>query len=188
LEVAKAENPLDHLLILVTYLHALRCSEAINLHVGPTSKRIVCVKDGKRSSIPCGYVEDGNLVVWRLKGSLRTNQPLISSDDPLFDERGLLSKYPVGPLFNGYSRHTFANHFRRLAKLAGLPRHLHFAHSLKHSVLFHALNAAPDDRAKINELQVYAGHRSGASTMKYLQCSEQDAAKSVVNALFTEAA
>jgi integrase len=178
LETARAENPLDHLLILVTYLHACRCTEAVNLHIGPTSERISCIKNGKSSTIPCGYIDGSHIVVWRLKGSLKTVQPLVESGDPLFNERGLLAKYPPGPLFPKYSRYTFFNRFKKYAILAGLPKHLHFPHSLKHSCMYHAVKSAT-----INELQAYAGHRSGSSTLRYLVCDEETASRAVVSAL-----
>lgn len=163
LEVAREYSAKDHLLFLVTYAHALRASEAVAI---------------RRSDI-----QDGFLTVKRLKGSLRTCQPLVTSGDPLFNEKPLLEACGPGLLFPGYTRHTFNNRVRKYGSIAMIPKHLRFPHSLKHSLLYHALNADPEKRAKINELQTYAGHKSGSSTMKYLVCDEQTASKAVIGAI-----
>ena len=177
LEVARAENERDYLCFLVAYLHAGRCTEIVNLHKGKTSKRIPCVRGGKPTTIPVSYVDGDFIAMFRLKGSECTVQKLVESSDPLFNEKALLASLPDGPIFKGYTRHTMSNRFRKIAKLAGIPQHFG-PHSLKHSCLYHAVKSAT-----INELQAYAGHKSGASTLRYLVCDQETASRAVVSAL-----
>jgi integrase len=67
LGAARAHSERDFLMILMAYSHGLRASEV--LAIEPDS------------------VRDGLLEVQRLKGSLHTTQPLLSSDEPLLEER-----------------------------------------------------------------------------------------------------
>src|SRR5438270_200493 len=68
----------SYLLFLVKVVHGLRVSEVINLKVKDFTF------DGK----------DWYLTVQRLKGSNKTTQKLINSNDPIFD------KAPLDPLFD----------------------------------------------------------------------------------------
>src|SRR6267154_22707 len=70
LREAKASRERDWLMILVGFWHGLRASEVTGL---------------KRDA-----VRDGHLIVQRLKGSLRTVQPLVEHPDPLLNERQAL--------------------------------------------------------------------------------------------------
>jgi len=67
LTVAKAHSERDHLMILTGFWHGLRCSEIVKMR-------------GTQ-------IQDGHMTVQRLKGSLKTTQPLVSNADPLLDEK-----------------------------------------------------------------------------------------------------
>lgn len=73
LGAARAERERDFLMILVAYSHGLRASEVTRMQ-----------RDA---------VVDGHLAVARLKGSLRTVQPLVEDSNPLLNKhrRSLLS-------------------------------------------------------------------------------------------------
>ena len=66
LRAAYKENRAHHLMLLLSFSHGLRRSEVAALRV----------RD----------VQDGRICVSRVKGSLRTEQPLMASDNLLFDE------------------------------------------------------------------------------------------------------
>ena len=66
LAAAKASRERDWLMILVGYWHGLRASEVVGL--------------------TAGSIVDGHITVARLKGSLKTCQPLVKHADPLLDE------------------------------------------------------------------------------------------------------
>jgi|SRR5579871_3853692 len=167
LGAAQKESAQDHLLILVTYLHALRASEAYML---------------RRE-----HIEGGIIAIKRLKGSYATDQRLVSRpDDPLMDEKTLLEACPPGPIFPlpaGASARTGRDHFsyimRKYGKAAGIPRRLCFPHVLKHSRLMQARKAG----AGIESLRMTAGHKSMASTGAYLLEDSITAFDSVIEAM-----
>jgi integrase len=163
LETAKSVNHADYLLFLTTYLHGMRASEAVAL---------------KRSDIA-----DGFITIRRLKGSLKTTQVLVSSSDPLFDEKTLLEALPNGPIFKGYTRHTFSNHMRKLCRIANIPKHLAHPHVLKHSICMHSIKAAG-----IENVRVHVGHKSIASTGHYLKVDSNAASAAISAAIGIEKA
>jgi type 1 fimbriae regulatory protein FimB len=152
LTVAKAASHRDYVLILVAYCHALRASEAVNLRAE--------------------QVRDGFIDVPRLKGSMRTIQPLVKSNDPLLDERTVLTAYMAGKtgrLFD-IGRAQFFNIFRKHCVTAGIPAHLRHPHILKHSTAMHNIR-----QAGIENVRVYCGHKSIASTGAYLAVDDSAA-------------
>ena len=152
LKVARAHSERDYVMILVGYAHGLRASEICGL----TAQQI----------------RDGYITVQRLKGSLRTTQPLIHGAG-LLDERaalkGWMTDRPKGRLFD-IQRAQFFNVFRAHCEEAGIPAHLRHPHILKHSVAMHQIK-----RAGIENLKVYLGHKSIASTGSYLKVNDAEA-------------
>jgi type 1 fimbriae regulatory protein FimB len=158
LKVARAESERDWLMILVAFWHGLRASEIAGL---------------TRAN-----VRDGHLTIQRLKGSLKTTQPLVSHDDPLLDERPALHAAveglaPRAPVF-GISRVQFFRLMQKYCRIAGIPAHKAHPHVLKHSVAMQTIK-----EAGIENVRQYLGHKSIASTGAYLRVSDQQASAAV---------
>lgn len=162
LAAAKMRSVRDWLMILVAFLHGLRASEVISLR-----------EDN---------IADGHITVRRLKGSLKTTQPLLTSEDPLFDERQALldlwKKSRRGAKLFPVSRWTFGRRMKVYCEAAGIPAHKAHPHVLKHSTAMQAIRTAG-----IEHVRQYLGHKSGASTMQYLRVSDEDASQAVADAL-----
>jgi integrase len=162
LSVARTRSERDWLLILTSYWHGLRASEAIAL----TPSRI----------------RDGFLSVRRLKGSNKTTQPLVSHSDPLLDEKAALTalasaKRKSERLFP-ITRQAFGQKMHQYGKAAGLPIHLCHPHVLKHTIAMHAIRAAG-----IEHVRQYLGHVSMQSTGEYLKVSDAEASAAVQSVL-----
>jgi integrase len=161
LRVAKGHSEHDWLLILVTYSHGLRASEAINL-----------------TKSDC---RDGYLTVKRLKGSMKTTQPFVSSSDPLLSETPALESRLVGlrpkdRLFP-ITRRRFAYLMQRYGKAAGIPQHKCHPHSLKHTCGIVAIK-----HVGVEYVRQYLGHKSLNSTGAYLRVSDAQASEAVAKA------
>lgn len=149
---------------------------------------LVAFNHGLRASEITGFtaaaVRDGHLTVQRLKGSLKTTQPLIESDDPLLSEKDALQKFArrarLGrPVFN-ISRFQFWRIVKKHALSAGINAHLAHPHVLKHSVAKMSIRSAG-----IENVRQFLGHKSLASTGAYLRVSDDEAARAVRAALFS---
>lgn len=162
LKAARAHSERDWLLILVTYWHGLRASEAIGLRAHD--------------------IRDGFLTVIRLKGSLKTIHPLVASTDSLYDERSGFAALMQGksaecPLF-GITRQAFGLIVRKHCIASGIPAHLAHPHVLKHSIAVHSIRAAG-----IEQVQQYLGHKSMNSTGVYLKSDDTTASTAVQTAV-----
>jgi integrase len=162
LGAAKEKRERDWLMILVAFSHGLRASEVTGF---------------KRDA-----VKDGYLTVHRLKGSLRTTQPLVEHPNPLLDEKEALIEYAAKsslnqPVFK-VSRSQFFRLVQRYAKAANIPAHKRHPHVLKHSIAMQTIQSAG-----IENVRQYLGHKSIASTGAYLKVSDADAARAVREAL-----
>lgn len=162
LAVAKQERERDWLMFLVAFSHGLRVSEVITL---------------KRDA-----VHDGRISVQRLKGSKRTIQPLVASQDSLFNEAGALPAWalkspPNQPLFNMTRQHAWRL-FQRYGELAGIPEHKRHPHVLKHTIAMQTIHSAG-----IENVRQYLGHKSISSTGSYLQVSDEQAAQAIKKSL-----
>lgn len=139
-------------MILVAFCHGLRASEVVDL----TPRN----------------VSSGVLIVRRLKGSAKTEQSLFTHDNPLLSERSALIDLCRGKGLNQklfpISRCTFWRRMQKYCKLANLPNHMAHPHVLKHSILSQMIQ-----KANISEVQAWAGHKSLASTGKYLHPSPE---------------
>lgn len=159
---AKRTRERDWLMYLVAYWHGLRASEVVGL---------------TRDAIANGF-----LTVHRLKGSNTTVQPLVSDPNPLLNERAPLETLAqstpfLSPLFPFQRGHYFRL-FRKYAKRAGLPAHLWFPHTLKHSIAMHTI-----DSAGIQHVRAYLGHKSIASTGEYLKVTDDQASAAIARAM-----
>jgi len=168
LRQAKAARERDWVLLLVAFWHGLRASEAINL----TPE----------------HFADGYLAVQRLKGSMRTVQPLVEDEDPLLNERAAIEMWLArhktahggdgrGKRLFPLSRFAFYRLMRHYGRLAGLPQHLCHPHVLKHSIAMLSIR-----QAGIENVRQYLGHRSISSTGEYLKVSDEAASSAIAAA------
>jgi type 1 fimbriae regulatory protein FimE len=152
----------DWCMILIAYRHGLRTTEVCGLKISD--------------------VKNGYLCVQRVKGSMRTLQPLYPHpNEPLLDEVTAVQKWlATRPndssafLFTsqkggGLHRTQFFRLFQTVAKRAGLPTYKRYPSILKHSLAAHLLSENADI-ALINRL---LGHRSMNSTLKYVKATDQ---------------
>lgn len=159
---ARAKRERDFLMFLVAYQHALRASEVINL-----------TTDNFR---------DGYVTVQRLKGSLKTSQPLIEHENPLLNEKAALIDFlreapPGRPIFK-VSRQHFWYLFQQYAKRAGIPAHKQHPHVLRHTLAMNII-----DSAGVHNTKQYLGHKSLSSTGEYLKVTDEQASDAVSKAL-----
>ncbi len=158
----KVPNSRHKLMLKVGYLHGLRVSELINL---------------TRESIRDGYIN-----VQRLKGSLKTIQPYVSSTDPEIDEAVELGALygtlkPTERLFP-MTRDNVNKIMLKAGTLAGLPRHKIHPHALKHSCAMHLITK----KIGLEDLRVFLGHKSLNSTGAYLRVSDEVASRAAISA------
>jgi type 1 fimbriae regulatory protein FimB len=149
-------------MILMGFWHGLRASEVV--------------------AIRKLDLQDGTLKVRRLKGSDATVQPLIEHSDPLLNESAAVFEYvrflsPNQKLFP-VARQTFWTILQRHGETAKLPVRLRHPHILKHTIAMQVI-----DKAGIQNVRRYLGHKSGASTMEYLKVSDAEAAKAVIGSV-----
>lgn len=158
---ARAGRDRDWLMFLVAYQHALRASEVIHL-----------TRDN---------IEGGFLTVQRLKGSLKTTQPLVEDPEPLLSERKPLLEFASelhgNQLLFPVSRQHFWYLFRRCANAAGIPKHKRHPHVLRHTLALDVI-----DSAGVHNTKQYLGHKSLSSTGEYLKVTDEDASAAVARA------
>jgi integrase len=150
------------LMFRVTFNHGLRVSETLGLTA---------------ENIP-----DSLLEVQRLKGSKRTEQPLMNGErDELLKLRATVTGYFFLPEIENResARRQFNRLMRRYGKLAGVPEYKCHAHALKHS----CGRLGYEGGMGLPELQRYLGHVSGSSTMVYMEASEEQAAAAFAAAM-----
>lgn len=142
------------LLVLVSYWHGLRVSEAIGL-------------TGKQ-------VQNGLIDVARLKNSEHTIQKLQHPSDPALQYAEALEHLakwagPDGLLFP-ITRFGAYYLMQRTGKRAGVPWQKCHSHALKHSIARHTIK-----EVGIENVRKHLGHKSGASTLEYLKVTDADA-------------
>lgn len=174
LRAAKDRSVRDWAMILLAYRHGLRASEVCGLRLADVD------------------LKDGALSIQRLKGSLRTVQPLYTHrGQPLLDEvaaiRAWLKVRPADGsdyLFTSQKggrldRTQFFRIFQVVAEAAGLPTEKRHPHCLKHSLASHLI-AGNVNLALVKQA---LGHRSISSTMVYVGTTDAQAAEAVQAAL-----
>jgi site-specific recombinase XerD len=175
LRIAKERSARDHCMILVAYRHGLRASEVCNL---------------KLTQID---LKNCQIDIPRLKGSLRTMQPLWEHRGDarrLYDEIRVLKHWlslreddGSGYVFlsqkgGAVSRKTFYCAFRSIALEAGIAPQKCHPHSLKHS---RATNLIGQGVGLMHVKQLL-GHKSISSTIIYISVSDQEAAEAAKRA------
>lgn len=162
LRTARAHSERNFLMILMAYSHGLRASEVLSLK--PIS------------------VIDGLVDVRRLKGSLRTEQPLLVSDEPLLNERKTWFDYtlkiPPNQKVFPISRQQFWRLMQRYCDAVGIPKRKRHPHALKHTIALETIHSAG-----IENVRQYLGHKSMASTGAYLKRTDAEASEAVALAL-----
>ena len=148
LEQARQKSELDYLMLLVGFNHGLRSSEIL--------------------ALDASNISGDFLVVQRLKRSKKTTQPLL--DD---EKAGLKALATSRGKFFPISRMTLWERIQKYGKKAGIPEHKLHSHILKHT----AGRLAYLGGAGIPDIQVWLGHRNGGNTLKYMESTEEDAAK-----------
>lgn len=155
LKIAREQSELDWILFAFQYIHSHRISEVLTL-------------------TPENF-DGGYCTVQRLKGSLKTTQPLVTHDEPLLNERpaidALLRRLrPDERLFGTLTKQNANYRFAKYAKLAGLPKHKRHTHCLRHSRAMHTIKTAG-----IENVRQLCGHASIGSTGYYLKVSDASA-------------
>ena len=155
MEVAYNKNRKIHLALLVGLWHGLRVSELNTL---------------KGTDIDLGTEQ---LIKQRLKGSLKTTQPIRRDADPVFDESPVLelARERKGFRLFEVSRQHFDRLIKQYGKEAGIHEDKLHMHALKHSIAMLLWNSTHD----LGQVQGYLGHKSAGSTLIYL--NEADATK-----------
>jgi integrase len=159
---ARRESLRDYLMMLLAFHHGLRCSEVI--------------------ALTPAHLADGYLTIQRLKGSMKTTQPLVEDENPLLNEasivrlfiRGLHTDQRLFPI----CRQTFWRGIQRHAKAIGLPQQKQNTRVLKHSIAMQTIKIAG-----IENVRQFLGHKSLASTGEYLKVTDEDASASIGHAL-----
>lgn len=159
---ARESSERDWLMILVAFHHGLRASEVIRL----TPR----------------HVEGGFLTIQRLKGSLKTTQPLVDDDNPLLNERAGINEFKAGMTVRQrlfpICRQTFWRQIQHYAEAIGLPPHKRNTKMLKHSIAMQTIRVAG-----IENVRTYLGHKSLSSTGAYLRVNDEDASAAIGKAL-----
>jgi integrase len=174
LRVARKHSELDYLMYKLMFYHGLRVTEV----VGGWSVR-KDKKTGERvrvmiAPISAENIVDRYLAIQRLKGSNKTVQSLPEEDRDLiekFMQRG-------GPFFT-ICRKTVWLHMKKYSADAGIPAFKAHPHALKHTCGKLGLEGG----MTLPELQTRLGHKSGSSTMVYLQTDDEQASKAFAAAV-----
>jgi len=172
LRAAKEHSTRDWALLVTIYRHGFRASEAAGL---------------TRADI-----QDGQLTVARVKGSMKTTQPVCKHPgQPLLDEVKAVACWMKERPQDGsdavftsrkgghLTREQVYRIFRQHAETANLPPEKRFVHVLKHSLASHLIAG----NTNLAMVQVALGHASLSSTQAYVHVSDAQAAKASQAAL-----
>jgi integrase len=165
LAAARAHSHREWLAILVGFWHGLRVSELT----------------GPKGFTPAA-VRDGYITIQRLKGSMKTSQPLIEHADPLLNEKAALVAFvefadPAKPVFD-FTRQRFWTIMQTHCKTAGIAEHKAHPHVLKHTIAMQTIKSAG-----IENVRQYLGHRSISSTGAYLKVDDEQASQAIAGAI-----
>jgi type 1 fimbriae regulatory protein FimB len=172
--IRATDNKRNRAMIVLAYRHGMRVSEVCGLKLADV--------DMKNSEI----------TIRRLKGSLKTTQPLCDQQgERLLSEKKLLrgwltergdhsSPYVFTSQKSGHmNRSQFYRIFSAAAEAAGLPADRRHPHCLKHALGFN-LVAADMNLAKIKQA---LGHKNIASTVIYTVPTDEQVGREVARAL-----
>jgi type 1 fimbriae regulatory protein FimB len=168
-----SEDRRSHALVLLGLKHGMRASELCNLEVKDVD------------------LKNGEIVIRRLKGSLRTTQPLADvPGQPLLSERRVVRAWleERGKHANHLSPRVFVSQksgklhrsqlhriFADIAERAGLPKDKRHIHCLKHSLGVSMVEA----NINLAVIKQALGHKSIASTAVYTVPSDATAGKAI---------
>lgn len=158
---AKRHSDRDWMMILIAFAHGLRASEVTQL----TPK----------------HLSGGFLTVQRLKGSMKTSQPLQWNENPLLNELNIVdfaSMLGSSERLFPICRQTFWRAIQRHAKAIELPPQKRNTKMLKHSIAMQTIKLAG-----IENVRQFLGHKSLSSTGAYLKVTDDEAARAVASAL-----
>jgi type 1 fimbriae regulatory protein FimB len=176
LKVLKAvsDNPRDLAMILLGFRHGMRASEVCGLELKDVD------------------LKNGEITIRRLKGSLKTTQPLADlQGQPLLSEKRVLrawlaergshpSKFVfVSQKSSRVHRSQFYRIFSNAAEQAGLPKDKRHPHCLKHSLGVTLVEM----NVNLAVIKQALGHKSIASTAIYTVPTDETAGKAVLGAL-----
>jgi len=169
-----ADNKRNLAMILIGYRHGMRASEICRLELKDLD------------------LKNGEITIRRLKGSLKTTQPLADvPGQPLLSEKRVLrawleergnhpSKYVFVSQKSGQvHRSQFYRVFAELAERTGLPKDKRHPHCLKHALGYSLVEA----NVNLANIKQALGHKSIASTAVYTTPTDESAGKAVVAAL-----
>jgi len=176
LRSAKKRGAREWAMVLLAYRHGMRASEVCNLRLADID------------------LKNCNVIVERLKGSLRTTQAVTGHrGEPLLDEikalRDWLRQRPNDGsdfVFNSQKggrldRSQFFRLFRSIAADAGLPPEKRHPHVLKHSLASHLIAA----NVNLALVKTQLGHKSINSTMRYIATNDRQASQATATALMS---
>jgi site-specific recombinase XerD len=165
-----AENRRNHAIILLGLKHGMRASEISNLELKDVD------------------LKNGEITIRRLKGSLKTTQPLSDvSGQPLLSENRVLrawleerGNHPSPRVFISQKsgrlhRSQLHRIFADIAERAGLPQDKRHIHVLKHSLGVSLVEA----NVNLAVIKQALGHKSIASTAVYTVPSDETAGKAI---------
>ncbi|HEV2498936.1 MAG TPA: tyrosine-type recombinase/integrase [Terriglobia bacterium] len=174
LRAAKARSTRDWAMCLLAYRHGLRASEVCGLTFEDID------------------LKAGLITINRLKGSLRTGQPIYEhKGQPLFDERKALTSWLKQRPADGSNflfvsqkggrldRSQFFRVFRVISESADIPPEKRHPHVLKHSLATHLVHGD----VNLALVKQALGHRSISSTLRYVSLTDEQAAKAVQTAM-----
>ncbi len=171
---AVADNPRDLCMVLLAFRHGMRASEICGLELKDVD------------------LKNGEITIRRLKGSLKTTQPLADlQGQPLLSEKRVLrawlaargshpSKFVFVSQKSGHvHRSQFYRIFAAAAEKVGLPADKRHPHCLKHSLAV----ALVEQNVNLATVRIALGHKSIASTAVYAVPTDETAGRAVLNAL-----
>ncbi len=164
-----SESKRNHAMILLAYRHGMRASEVCNLKLTDVDLR------------------NGEVTIRRLKGSLKTVQPLSDlPGQPLLSEKRVLrawlaerrdaSEYVFVSQKGGkLHRSQFFRMFQDVAERAGIPADRRHPHCLKHALGF----ALVAENVHLSVVKQALGHKNIASTALYAIPSDEQVGRAV---------
>jgi integrase len=171
---AAADNKRNLAMILLGYRHGMRASEVCGLELKDLD------------------LKNGEITIRRLKGSLKTTQPLADlQGQPLLSEKRVLrawleerGNHPSRFVFTSQKsgqvhRSQFYRLFSEAAERAGMPKDKRHPHCLKHSLGYSLVEA----NLNLAVIKQALGHKSIASTAVYTNPTDETTGKAVVAAI-----
>jgi site-specific recombinase XerD len=171
--LAVIKSPRDRAIFTLAYWRGLRASEIGRIPWTDWDQKkkklyVFRLKHSLDGEFPLSPAETKALIAWR---EARGDKP-----GPMFSSResSTFCSSDKGKKTAGIGRGMIHVLFSRYATQAGLPKHLHHPHALKHSLGTHLIAKG----ASLYEVKDWLGHRDIRSTMVYAQMrnAERDAA------------